>query len=177
MLDYDFCPYDGNKLVREPSEHEGMPWCSQCGFVHYPNPKPAVAVFVLRDKRVLVAQRGIAPAQGEWDIPGGFLQWGESAEDASIRECQEELSVEIRIIDFLGSLPDIYGPRKIPTLNLCFVAEIQRGEPRPQSDVEKLKWIKPSSPPRGLAFSHQVKAFEWLNEWIRANRPDMLSGL
>lgn len=160
-MDYRFCPYDGQPLSVRPSVNEGRPWCAKCGFVHYPNPKPCVAVLVERDGKVLLARRRIEPAKGKWDIPGGFLEWGESAEEAAIRECREELNVQVRIIDLLGTISDIYGPQKIPTLNLCFLAEIVEGKPNAASDVEALAWFGAHEFPKDLSFRHQKEALWW----------------
>lgn len=64
----------------------------------YPTfPIPAVGAVILDDDYVLLVQRGQAPAKGQWTIPGGVVELGESPEDALIREIQEECHLDIRI--------------------------------------------------------------------------------
>ena len=162
IMDYRFCPNDGTQLVIDASEHEGRPWCHRCGFIQYPNPVPCVAVLIVRDGKLLLSKRGIEPKLGSWDIPGGFIQWNEAAEEAAARECEEELSVRVNILDYLGSIPDVYGPHNVPTLNMCFLGRISAGEPSPRSDVDDLDWFDPDDVPDKMAFAHQRRALDWL---------------
>lgn len=160
-MNYRYCPYDGKQLSLASDEHEGRPWCPQCGFVHYHNPAPCVAVLVARHRRILLARRAIEPAKGMWDIPGGFIQSGESAEEAAVREVMEETNLLVRITEFLGSIPDEYGPHKLPTLNLCFLANVVRGDPSPATDVDQLSWFRHDQLPQTMPFAHQYKALDW----------------
>ena len=59
-------------------------------------PIPAVGAIALSEGRVLLIQRGKPPAQGQWTLPGGAIEVGESPEEALIREIQEECQLEIR---------------------------------------------------------------------------------
>lgn len=164
---YRYCPYDGSPLETRPEEGRVLGACPRCGFVDYQNPKPCVAVLILRGNAVLLGRRAIEPARGMWDIPGGFIESGETAEDAVVREILEETSLHVRVRDFLGSIPDVYGERQEPTLNLCFTAEITGGEARPQSDVEKLAWFPLDGLPTAMAFDHQHRMLEWLKSKLR----------
>lgn len=166
-MNYRYCPNDGTQLIVEPLGHAGRPWCRQCGFVHYPNPAPCVAVLIVGNGKLLLSRRGIDPERGRWDIPGGFVEWGESAEEAAYRECEEELSVHVDIVDYLGSIPDVYGPQNVQTLNMCFVGKISAGDPSPQSDVDELGWFDPDDVPDKLAFAHQHRALDWLRARLR----------
>ncbi len=69
---YRHCPYDGDRL----GLHDGRAACGRCGFIDYHNPKPAVAILITLDGQLLLARRGIEPAKGMWDIPGGFIETG-----------------------------------------------------------------------------------------------------
>lgn len=162
---YHYCPYDGGSLI-SPILPDEYPFCPRCGFVDYHNPRPCVAILIVDNGKILLARRVIEPAKGEWDIPGGFVDSGESAEEAVVREALEETGLHVRVIKFLGSLPDVYGDRKLPTLNLCFVAEIMHGELRPQSDVEALDWFSPDQLPESMAFAHQREMLGWAVEMI-----------
>jgi ADP-ribose pyrophosphatase YjhB (NUDIX family) len=164
---YLYCPYDGERLGFD----EGRPKCERCGFIDYQNPKPAVAILITRGSQLLLALRGIEPAKGMWDIPGGFIETGESAEEAVVRETLEETALHVRVVDFLGSVPDVYGDRNEPTLNLCFMAKVLGGDLRAQSDVESLAWFTPDHLPERMAFSHQFQMLQRYRERISQPGP------
>ena len=161
---YSHCPYDGEKLVDNANDSAGHGRCPRCGFVDYQNPKVCVAILILRGAEVLLARRGVEPAKGEWDIPGGFVEAGESAAEAVVREALEETTLHIRIREYLGSIPDHYGVRRTPTLNLCYLVEVVGGTPQPKSDVESLAWFGLDDLPPKLAFAHQARAIQMVKE-------------
>jgi ADP-ribose pyrophosphatase YjhB (NUDIX family) len=162
LLLFKHCPYDGDRLTIR----EGRPRCVRCGFIDYHNPKPAVCILITRAGQLLLAQRGIEPAKGMWDFPGGFVDTGESAEEAVVREALEETALHVRVCDFLGSVPDVYGERREPTLNFCFTAEILSGTMRAQSDVESLAWFATDRLPEQFAFNHQHQMVQWFRKHI-----------
>ena len=124
--------------------------------------KPCVAVLIEKDNRVLIAKRAIEPAKGKWDILGGFIEPGESAEKAAVREVLEETGLLIRLTKYLGSIPDVYGKSDSYTVNFCFVAQIVHGTEQPQSDVAALEWIVPPQfpKPEDMAFVHQSEVIK-----------------
>ena len=65
--------------------------CSNCGFTYYQNPSSSTAAFILNSKEeLLVVRRGKEPAKGTLDLPGGFVDNEETAEQGMIREiCQK----------------------------------------------------------------------------------------
>ena len=162
---YSFCPYDGSELtVPGPQDPARRPKCVQCGFVDYQNPRPCVAVFVERDGCLLLGRRAEPPAEGMWDIPGGFVEPGESFEQAVEREIHEETGLQVEGLRYIGSLPDTYGHRHVPTINTCFRATRCQGEPKPLDDLAELRWFSPTQLPREFAFPHQSEAIKlWLN--------------
>ncbi|MCQ2604988.1 MAG: NUDIX domain-containing protein [Bacteroidales bacterium] len=102
-----FCPRCG----RNHFEANGVKSCkcADCGFVFYFNAATAVAV-ILRDSenRVLLTRRAFDPGKGTFDLPGGFVDPLEKAEDAVDREIQEELHLQIVDKKYLGSFPNTY---------------------------------------------------------------------
>jgi NAD+ diphosphatase len=69
--------------------------CGHCGFRYFHNVAAAVAVVLEHEGRYLFACRAHAPAQGAWDFPGGFVDPGESLEEAACRELREELGIAL----------------------------------------------------------------------------------
>jgi len=77
--------------------------CPHCGYAAYYNPKPvAAAIPVQRDGSVILLRRGFDPGQGLWTFPGGFVDLGESVEDAARRETEEELGMAIELDGLVG---------------------------------------------------------------------------
>lgn len=77
--------------------------CPSCGYGAYYNPKP-VACTIPRDAsgRVILLRRGFAPGRGLWTFPGGFVDLGESVEQAALRETMEELVLEVTLDGLVG---------------------------------------------------------------------------
>lgn len=76
--------------------------CLDCGFVHYLNPRPVAGTIPVRDGKILLGRRDIEPRRGFWVFPGGFMDVGESAEEAAKRETLEEMHLEVTNLELLG---------------------------------------------------------------------------
>jgi NAD+ diphosphatase len=156
---FQYCPRDGSRLT---AGNDGRPACSQCGFIDYQNPKPCVAIIIVdATGQVLLGRRRFEPRRGMWDIPGGFIDRDESAEEAVVRECREETSLEIAQMEYLGSVSDAYDDRGTRTLNLVFLVRQVIGKECPADDVAELRWFAASEIPAELAFPHQSHALQW----------------
>lgn len=162
---FTHCPYDGAALFPRP-DGEGItrPTCAACGFVDYGNPKPCVVAVVEDNGRILLGKRAHEPSKGLWDILGGFIDAGETAEAAVLREVREESGLEVRITRILGTFIDTYGPRQLPTLNIAYVAVPTGGAARAASDIAELCWFAAAKLPAVWAFPHQPRVIE---AWAR----------
>ena len=148
------------------SRHDGHVECGECGFVQYANSAPTASAFLVDDAgRVLLARRAYEPDAGLWDVPGGFLEEGESPLDGLRRELLEETSLSIEIGDFVGVFTDTYGDGAGATavLNLVWEARVTGGEPAPADDVSELRWFS-----RGALPADEELAFRWLAPSLRA---------
>lgn len=99
------------------------------------------------DGRLLLTRRAYDPCVGMLDLPGGFVNHGESAEEALKREIAEELGVCIKNIRYFGSWPNsyLYSGLDYKTLDLAFLAEISDASSlRPGDDVADLFFASPS---------------------------------
>lgn len=77
--------------------------CPGCGFVHYLNPRPVAGVIPVReDGRLLLTRRAIPPRPGTWVFPGGYMDLGETAEEAAIRETREEALLGVTGLELVG---------------------------------------------------------------------------
>lgn len=122
--------------------------CAACGFVLFFNPAAAVAAFIRRDDgRVLFTRRAKEPGKGRLGLPGGFVDFEETAEEALRREVREEVGLEVDALEYLVSFPNRYTYKGVTynTLDLFFVAKAaQAHAARALDAVESLCWVEPS---------------------------------
>lgn len=111
--------------------------CAACGKVTYVNPAPAVGVACLRGREVLLSLRAHEPKAREWDLVGGFVEAGETPEEALVREVWEETGCTLRDLRLHGVQPGDYAGQ--PTLNFLATATLE-GEPRAMDDALELRW-------------------------------------
>src|SRR5690349_20024666 len=83
----------------------------------YPDlPLVGVGSVIIEQNRVLLVKRGHAPLAGEWSIPGGVLEVGETLRQAAAREVMEETSLRVDVVDLLGVYDRILRDADEPTL-------------------------------------------------------------
>lgn len=141
--------------------------CAFCGVAWWLNPVPAVCGIMEKDGSVLLIHRNSEPYKGSWDLPGGFVEIGETPFDALDRELLEETNLSITHAEYLGTWPDLYtevnaveDPKH--TLNMVFVVEIENGSRSARGSTEgDVAWWPLSSLPSvafplstGAALSH-----------------------
>ena len=118
--------------------------CGACGFVYYANPSSATAAFIIRDGSLLVARRAKEPAKGTLDLPGGFVDMYETAEEGMAREIREETGLEARRMSYLFSIPNLYeySGMTIHTLDMFFRVEVDDDAiPHANDDAAALQWV------------------------------------
>ncbi|OLC53724.1 MAG: hypothetical protein AUH92_05345 [Acidobacteria bacterium 13_1_40CM_4_69_4] len=166
-----FCIRCGARLrhVRGAGRARRVRGCQKCGWIDWDNPAPTASVLVLRRGRVLLVRRAVAPARGAWDAPGGFIERGETAERAALRELREELRADVRLERVIGIFPDMYGPERRPSLNIYFLGRLKRDVAlHPGDDVSEFGWFPLDAVPRGLAFSNTRAALRQLKRDLGA---------
>jgi ADP-ribose pyrophosphatase YjhB (NUDIX family) len=147
------CYQCGSALDTKSIDGQPRKVCPSCGHIHWENPTPAIGGVLVRDGNVLLCRRGREPKKGQWDLPGGFLELGESAEEGLRREIREETGLEVEAMQFLDALPGTYDSRG--TLNLMYAVEAA-GEPAADDDVDELRWWPLDALPQ-LAWEHEAQ--------------------
>ena len=87
-----FCPSCAAPVERRVPEGDHLPRfvCTRCGTIHYRNPRLIAGCVPEFEGRILICRRAIEPRRGYWTIPAGFMELGETLQEAAARECQEE---------------------------------------------------------------------------------------
>lgn len=94
-----YCPHCTLELARgiPPGDTHERLHCSGCGYIHYVNPKIIAGCIIERDGKYLLCRRAIPPRPGTWTLPAGFMEAGETTEEAALREVWEETGVRADI--------------------------------------------------------------------------------
>lgn len=123
---FNFCPKCGSK--NNEFIHQRRFVCFDCGMVYFHNVATAVAVIIEKDGKILFTVRNRMPQEGKLDLPGGFTEPDETAEETCSRELREELGFLINPIDFkyIESQPNDYIYKETPykTEDLIFTTEL-----------------------------------------------------
>jgi ADP-ribose pyrophosphatase YjhB (NUDIX family) len=130
--------------------------CPRCGWIDWNNPAPTASILIVRRGRVLLVRRAVAPARGAWDTPGGFIEAGETAQQAARREAREELGVDVTLERVIGIYPDVYGVGRLPSLNIHYLGRLKgdASAVRAGDDAAACAWFPLGRLPRRLAFTN-----------------------
>ena len=117
----------------------------------YDYPRAAAGMLVVKNDTVLLLERGQEPRRGWLDIPGGFVEAGETLAGAARRELREETGLTLGAVDFLGFYWDTYAIRgfgRFPVMNFYYTGRWRRGEPVAADDAAAAAWVPIASLPR-----------------------------
>ncbi len=136
----------GSAVVSRVPEGDHLPRfvCTNCGTIHYENPKLVLGCVPEWEGRILLCRRAIEPRRGFWTVPAGFMENGETLQNAAARECQEEALATVSI----GSLLAVVSVTHAHQVHVMFRAKLLRPEfaAGPESlevdlyDEEQIPW-------------------------------------
>ncbi|WP_025209892.1 argininosuccinate lyase [Hippea sp. KM1] len=128
--------------------------CQRCGYPVkvYRNPIPTVDVIIKVEGKVVLIKRKNPPYG--WAIPGGFIDYGESAEEAAVREAKEETGLDVKLEGILGVYSDPNRDPRQHTITTVFIATAS-GKPRAGDDAEGVGLFDSNNLPEPIAFDHK----------------------
>jgi ADP-ribose pyrophosphatase YjhB (NUDIX family) len=139
---YQYCPSCGSVLELGVIEGKERKFCPNCDFIDYKNPLPVAIAIAVKDKKFLLIKRGVAPRKGTWSFPSGFIEVGETPEEACLRELKEETGVSGEIARLIGvgrvENKEIYGDMLV----VRYLVIVGDEEPVPGEEVEGVKYFE-----------------------------------
>jgi ADP-ribose pyrophosphatase YjhB (NUDIX family) len=158
MYEYTYCPVCAAKLEEKILDGRMRKCCPECDFVYYNNPLPSAGAIAIKGDEILLIKRGEEPARGIWAPPSGFIESGESPEEACLRELKEETGANGILRELLGVYhhhSGIYGD----VLVIMYLVTDLSGDLRPGDDAEDVKFF-PLKEITNLTFNCYNEAFK-----------------
>jgi 8-oxo-dGTP diphosphatase len=132
-----------------------------------PAPTADVIIEIADRGIVLIARRNPPPG---WALPGGFIDDGETAEAAAVREAREETGLEVRLRELFHVYSDPARDPRVHTLTVVYLADAS-GEPRGGDDAADARTFRESELPSALAFDHATVLADYFTYRRTGRRP------
>ena len=131
----NFCSNCGSPVESKipPGDHLPRFVCTSCGTVHYKNPLLVLGCVPEWQDKILLCRRAIEPRLGFWTVPAGFMENGETMQQAAARECREEALAEVEV----GSLLAVVNVTRANQVHVMFRARLL--EPKFAPGIESLE--------------------------------------
>jgi ADP-ribose pyrophosphatase YjhB (NUDIX family) len=122
----NYCSHCGQPVTLRVPEGDHRPRyvCAACGTIHYQNPRIVAGCVPEHEGRILLCRRAIEPRRGYWTIPAGFMENGETTQDAARRESMEEALADVEV----GSLLAVVHVLHANQVHVVFRARLPRPE-------------------------------------------------
>ncbi|MFA5293126.1 MAG: NUDIX domain-containing protein [Phycisphaerae bacterium] len=157
---FKYCPKCGTAALHFVKSNKLV--CGKCRFEYYHNNAAAAAAIITNNKgQILFVKRAQEPKKGMLDLPGGFSDHGESAEEAIKREIKEEVCLKTTSVKYLCSYPNIYKYKGVTysTIDLGFVCKVKDiSKAKAKDDAQSIIFISPDKiPMKKIAFKSVKK--------------------
>lgn len=153
-----------------PGLQKPCPHCAQ-PLILYSNPVPTVDILIALPGRGVVLVQRRNPPLG-WAIPGGFIDYGESAEQAAMREALEETGLEVELTGLFGVYSDPQRDPRQHTISTIFTAQARDPEQlRAGDDARAVSVFPLTALPDQLAFDHGRILQEYRLRFLALNPP------
>jgi NADH pyrophosphatase NudC (nudix superfamily) len=140
-----YCPACASEQIEAPSENSML--CKQCGYVLFHNTAAATAILLRYKNKLVFVKRGHEPGKGMLDLPGGFVDYNESAEEGVLREISEETGFKVENMKYVGSIPNTYKYKNVlyHTCDICYTGDLESIDSfRPSDEIPELVLLEPN---------------------------------
>jgi 8-oxo-dGTP diphosphatase len=163
-----YCPVCASPLVEKYIFDAQRLTCSKCDFIFFLNPKLVAVVVISFEGKLLLGKRNINPGKGKWSFVSGYIDRGESVEDAAIREVKEETNLDVHLEKLIG----VYSANGNPNVLIVYEASIVNDEisclTTQDEEVSELTFFSLEELPElAFPFDYQILA-DWKDQ---ANHP------
>ena len=139
--------------------------CTRCGFIHYLNPKVVVGCIPIWKDRILMCRRNIEPGRGQWTLPAGYLENGETMAAGAARETLEESRAEVKITSPFR----VFNIPHVNQIYVMFQADLLEKKFGPTPESTHVRLVRPEEIPwDNIAFSVIRQTLE---DFIHAQNP------
>jgi len=141
----NFCPQCGARVELRvpPGDHLARHVCGTCGTIHYQNPRLVVGCVPEHAGRILLCRRAIEPRRGYWTVPAGFMENGETLQQAAARESHEEALAQVEI----GSLLSVVHVLHAQQVHVFFRAALPEPSFGPGPESLEVELVRPEEIP------------------------------
>lgn len=152
-------------MVEQDTRGRIRPVCPSCGLIIFRNPRLVAAVIPVLNGKIALVRRAMQPRRGSWVFPGGYVDLGESVEEAACRETQEETGLQVR----LGRLIGVYSRQGEEVVMVVYAAQVIGGTLTAGEEELEAAWFDPDAipPEEHLGFWSTIAA---LDDWKRSLR-------
>ncbi len=158
----NYCSVCGSDQIEQlvpDGDHRIRNVCKNCETIHYSNPLMVTGCLVLHEGRILLAKRGIEPRKGFWNLPCGFMENAETAEEGALREVEEETGLTVTI----ERLHSVFSVVHANQVYLIFKAEASDTNFTLTPESTEIEFFEPEDIPwKEIAFSsneHAIRSF------------------
>lgn len=166
----NFCSHCGSDQLSVqllPQDTRPRLVCMNCQKVHYQNPRLVVGCLPIKDNKVLLCRRAISPQKGLWNLPAGFMEVGETVEEAAMRETFEESQARVSLL----RLHLVYSILHVHQVIMFFLARVENDHFQPDHEsLEVALFAENEIPWTELAFSSNQFALE--NYFANKDNPE-----
>lgn len=136
-----FCMRCGVRCEAESVEGGIRSVCTACGFTHYKNPQPAIAVLIADGNRFILGKRISKSLQhGKWCLPCGYVEYHEDYLSAAVREVKEETNLDVSIRSIISVVTNYLKP-EIHSLVTVLMAEPRGGDLAAGDGMAEVQWF------------------------------------
>lgn len=156
-----YCPNCATELRFKNINGRRVPCCVTCGYSNWENPAPVATALLTRNNKIILVRsysRG-----NQWSLPSGYVEKGERAEDALVREIKEETNLDAVVTRPLGTYPVDLAKKTI--LLIAFEASARDGKFLPNNEVSEIREFEPENALRVLRGKEEKVILE---TWLKA---------